>query len=120
MTVLVAVTDAKEGLLALAAAAEEAEHFGTDLVVVDLTPDGVDTSSLPAEVTYEVVVPTGGSGVDEVERVLDEVQGRPEVTRLVVGVRRRSPIGKAVLGSIAQRLLLESPVPVLAVKSTDA
>jgi len=31
-------------------------------------------------------------------------------------MKRRSPIGKALLGSLSQRLLLEADVPVLAVK----
>ncbi|WP_344994490.1 universal stress protein, partial [Tsukamurella soli] len=38
---------------------------------------------------------------------------------LVIGVKRRSPLGKAVLGSVSQRLLLHSPIPVLAVKLDD-
>jgi nucleotide-binding universal stress UspA family protein len=52
--------------------------------------------------------------------VLGVVADHPEVTRLVVGVRKRSPLGKVVLGSIAQRLILDAPVPVLSVKATDA
>lgn len=40
-------------------------------------------------------------------------------TDLIV-FKRRTPIGKAVLGSISQRLLLESPVPVVAVKTGQA
>ncbi len=36
---------------------------------------------------------------------------------LVIGARRRSPMGKAFLGSVAQNLILDADVPVLVVKS---
>ena len=36
---------------------------------------------------------------------------------LVIGARRRSPMGKAFLGSVTQNLLLDVDVPVLVVKS---
>ena len=39
--------------------------------------------------------------------------------RLVIGIKRRTPVGKAILGSVSQRLLLNSPVPVLAVKLNE-
>jgi len=120
MSVLVAVTDSPEGKAALEAAANEAASLHVGLTAVNLTSADLDTSMLADGVPLEVVAPGGGSDVDEVEQVLQAIEERPEVTRLVVGVRKRSPIGKAVLGSIAQRLILESTVPVLSVKTSDA
>ena len=117
MSVCVAVTDNQEGQAALEAAADEAVRLDVALVVVNLTSAEVDAGRITPWPPYEVVVPDRATDADEIEQVLQAIEDRPEVTRLVVGVRRRSPIGKAVLGSIAQRLLLEAPVPVLSVKA---
>ena len=117
MSVLVAVADSKEGRSALAAAVLEAQQLSTSLVVVNLALHTLDVSGVPAGLEHEVVNRLGSGDADQVDVVLDALEKRPEVNRLVIGLRRRSPIGKAVLGSVSQRLLLESPVPVLAVKT---
>jgi len=120
MSVCVAVTDSKEGQVALKAAADEAVQLNVALVAVNLTGADLATGVVSSEVPYEVVVPTGSSSLDEVEQVLKVIQDRPEIIRLVVGVRKRSAVGKAVLGSIPQRLILEATVPVLSVRDVDA
>ena len=52
---------------------------------------------------------------DELLNAMD----RPEAELLVVGIRHRSPVGKLLLGSVAQKLILECPKPVLAVKPSE-
>ena len=44
---------------------------------------------------------------------------REEAQLLVAGIRHRSPVGKLLLGSVAQKLILECPKPLLAVKPTE-
>ena len=49
---------------------------------------------------------------DELLKAMD----RADADLLVIGIRHRSPVGKLLLGSVSQQLLLECPKPVLAVK----
>ena len=88
------------------------------LLAINLPGSDLDASFVAAELSYEVVVPSPHD-LDEIEQVLKVIEDRPDVTRLVVGVRERSPVGKAILGSIPQRLILEATVPVLSVKAAE-
>lgn len=40
-----------------------------------------------------------------------------EAELIVIGLRKRTPMGKALMGSDTQRILLQSPCPVLAVRA---
>jgi nucleotide-binding universal stress UspA family protein len=68
-----------------------------------LTGDGLDV-----EVRHEVVPDVAGA----VLAAADAESAR----LIVVGVRRRTPVGKLIMGSVAQRVILEASCPVLAVK----
>nr|WP_296780610.1 universal stress protein [Rhodococcus sp. (in: high G+C Gram-positive bacteria)] len=114
MSVLVAVSDNSEGRAALSAAIDEARLLSTNLVVLNLALHTIDTTTLLDDVDIEVVERVGRGDRDPVRAVLDEIEPRG-VQRLVVGVRHRSRVGKALLGSVTQRLILDSPVPVVAV-----
>ncbi|MEO3759134.1 universal stress protein [Mycobacterium sp. B14F4] len=64
---------------------------------------------------YELTQPVG---VDTASELLAEMK-RDDAELLVIGIRHRSPVGKLLLGSVSQRLLLECPKPVLAVKPPE-
>lgn len=116
MTVMVAVPDSEEGLRALEAGIAEAQDRGTGLVVVNLTLGELDRSMLPEDLSVEVVERHGRADRDPAATVLHALDAHPDVDRLVIGVARRSAVGKLVLGSISQQLILQSNVPVLCVK----
>jgi nucleotide-binding universal stress UspA family protein len=122
-----------EGDAALRRAVEEAKLRGASLVIVnshrggrDLDgPDGSDLESTLDQVHSELA----GAGIDHEIRQLirgadaadDLVAVAEEVAAdfIVIGLRRRSPVGKLILGSNAQRVLLDAPCPVLAVKAVE-
>ncbi|WP_166969948.1 universal stress protein [Brevibacterium atlanticum] len=117
MSVAVAVTDSPEGRKALESAVAEAQSRSTGLLLINLTLHDFDDEEVPAGLEITVINRSGRGDRDPVTAVIDEIDEHPEVDRLVLGVRGRSRVGKAVLGSVAQRLILRSPVPVLAVRT---
>jgi nucleotide-binding universal stress UspA family protein len=55
----------------------------------------------------------GKNAVEEIEAMVDSLPA----SLLVIGLRKRSPVGKLIMGSVAQELLLSVSCPVLAVKA---
>ena len=65
-------------------------------------------------VDYEVIdIAVDDSYADALVALADDTAA----DMIVIGLRRRSPVGKLVLGSNAQRILLDATCPVLAVKA---
>jgi universal stress protein A len=68
---------------------------------------------IPATVRYETLVTSG----DPAERVLETARGL-DADLIVMGTHGRKGLGHLVLGSVAERVVRESPIPVLTVHST--
>ena len=67
-----------------------------------------------AGVVFDVRHPeTGLEPAEDLLAIAEEVGAE----LIVIGLRRRTPVGKLILGSNAQRILLDAHCPVLAVKS---
>lgn len=127
MTVLLAYLPNERGSTVFAAALEQARFMQTSLVVVNVASGEapLDARLAPEADLETLVAQAAEAGVDaRVEQPLqgDVAQAILETARthgarlVVVGVRRRSAVGKMLMGSVAQRVILESDVPVLAVK----
>ena len=133
MTVAVAhQASSSSRTIALHEAAREAQLRRTDLSVLhvveslDLDVEEADRHSLWAEVE-SAFTEAGATDVpwqlhlataqqDVAETILDLTK-KVQADLLIIGARRRSPVGKALLGSVTQTLILEADVPVLVVKS---
>lgn len=118
------------GRAALAHAIAEAEFRQTTLLVINATAGDAyadprfaqsaevhDVAQHLADcgVDYELTQPVG---VDTARELLKAME-RDDAELLVIGIRHRSPVGKLLLGSVSQQLLLECSKPVLAVKPDD-
>ncbi|MER7072776.1 universal stress protein [Terrabacter sp. NPDC000476] len=135
MSVAVAHHTRSSGALALEEGARQAAYRDTDLVVIhvvdsldndiaeanrvgiaDAVERALSVTALP-DVRWDVRLVAGGHDIADVsEALLGTVRDLgPDL--LVIGARRRSPMGKAFLGSVAQNVILDADVPVLVVKS---
>jgi nucleotide-binding universal stress UspA family protein len=123
MTVLVAYAPAPEGREALSEGIKEAHLRKSDLLVVnigrghhDLEPEEV--RALETRLADAGLALTIESSVlsDPGDAVIQIAQDR-NVEMIVIGLRHRSMVGKLILGSTVQRILLDATCPVLAVRS---
>ena len=129
MTILVGYVPTAQGEAAVTAAIAEAKAHGDSLLVVNMSRDDKLVDALRAESSDlgRIDEELAESGVEhEVRRIehgtdpatqLLELAGSDGIRLLVIGLRHRTPVGKLLLGSTAQRLLLEAPCAVLAVKA---
>ena len=131
MAVVVGYVPTKEGRAALRRAAEECLLRRTRLIVINSNRGGKDLDADEAtrfdEELRGVQAQLDDVGVEHEVRQLvrgnepaeDLIAAAEEVGAdfIVIGLRRRTPVGKLILGSNAQRILLDAPCPVLAVKA---
>lgn len=119
--VVVGYVPKPEGEAALERAVTEAGLRRASLVVINAARrregmveadlDSVRERLASSGLTVEVREVTGGFEAAE-----DIIAAADPTDLIVIGLRRRTPLGKLILGSSAQRILLDAPCPVLTVK----
>ncbi|MCP3426356.1 universal stress protein [Rothia sp. AR01] len=116
MTIVLASADSPAGQAARDYAVAEAKRRDADLVVFPVDGSSPD----PAQFDYDrVSVQTPDERSKDAVGDLIDMTSRDDVEVVVVGVRRRSPVGKMFLGSSAQQIILEAAAPVITVKPTQ-
>lgn len=129
MTIVAGYIPTAEGLAAVDQAIRVARQNSSRLVVVNTGHHGnnahpnfataADMDALAARlaglgVDHELRQPTAGRSA--AEEILEAATDQA-ADLIVIGIRRRSPVGKLLTGSTAQQVLLDADCPVLAVKA---
>ncbi len=128
-TILVGYTPTPLGTAALAAATEEALRRHAHLAVLNTGNAGdyndpvfaseQDIDAVGAELTRLGVAHTiirPNDDLTAAESIVEHA-ARLGAEMIVIGLRRRSPVGKLITGSTAQSVLLDADCPVLGVKA---
>lgn len=124
-TIVVGYVPAPEGEAAWDWAVRHASEHGDRVVVVasegphpdvprEAVVEQLEGRLEEVGLEHEVVHLAGAGGA--ADSILDHAR-RHDASLVVIGQRRRSPVGKLVLGSTSQRILLEADCPVVAVKA---
>ena len=130
-TLVVGYVPKPEGEAALRAAVAEAKLRGASIVVVSSHRggagyDGEQSMEAEAEVERVREILNGADVEFDVRHLVRGFEPAEDILSIaeasgaeliVIGLRRRSPVGKLVMGSNSQRVLLDAKCPVLTVKA---
>jgi nucleotide-binding universal stress UspA family protein len=131
MSILVGYVPTPVGEAAVTAGIAEAKLRGEELLIVNSTREGalvdktvasegdllrLKSAADEAGVVSEVLRPTHRD--DLADEILELARER-DVSLIVIGLRQRTQVGKFIMGSHAQRILLQADRPVLAVKAAE-
>ena len=138
MSVAVAHLPSTTGHLALREAAQQAVQRQTTLTVIQIT-DAVDldvedahragmsdeiTKVLAetgiADLSWDLKLAVSPEEVGDTAGTIIALASQSGADLLVIGARKRSPVGKAFLGSVTQEVILAADIPVLVVKAAAA
>lgn len=129
MSIIVGYVPTPEGEAAFERAIVEARKDNTLLVVVNSSRGDAAVDKRYAQedaiatiedrlkdegIEHHILQPVrGNEAANEVLRAADEYRA----DLIVIGLRRRTPVGKLIMGSTSQQILLEADCPILAVKA---
>ncbi|MDV8149428.1 MULTISPECIES: universal stress protein [Arthrobacter] len=129
MTIVVGYVPTPEGEAAFDQAIKEARKAQSKLVVINSSRgdalvdkryageaeiEGIDQRLGKEGIEHIILQPVRGH--DAANEVLEAAEAH-RADLIVIGLRRRTPVGKLIMGSTSQRILLEADCPVLAVKA---
>lgn len=131
MSIIVGYVPTPVGKAALEAAITEAKLRNEELLIVNSSREGalVDKNTASMDDWNEVDAAVAAAGIqsqiiestyrDDLTEEFLRIASEQDVSLIVIGLRHRTQVGKFIMGSHAQRILLQADRPVLAVKASS-